>query len=203
MGEMERRAGLARATVAGSMAGGPTLRGRLMSGGTESLESLLALVADGDMQAFGSLYAIVAGRLLAIAFRILRDQHAAEDAAQEAFLRIWRNAHRYEPARGAPLAWMGVIARNAALDLVQSRRPAEMLEAADTFDLAVQAVEPPDARLGQCLKRLPLDQAKAIVTMYNEGLSHSELAQRLAIPLGTAKSWVRRGTQSLKECMAC
>jgi RNA polymerase sigma-70 factor (ECF subfamily) len=175
----------------------------VMAGETHSLESLLRRVGAGDMQAFSSLYGLSAGRLLAIALRILRDQQAAEDAVQEAFLRIWRNAGRYDPARGAPLAWMGVIARNAALDLIDRRPPPEPVSAADTAELAVAAVEPPDARLGQCLKRLPADQARAIVTMYNEGLSHSELADRLAVPLGTAKSWVRRGTQSLKECMAC
>jgi RNA polymerase sigma-70 factor (ECF subfamily) len=170
---------------------------------TDSLELLLRCVADGDMLAFKALYGMAAGRLLAIALRILRDQQAAEDAVQEAFLRIWRNAGRYDPARGAPLAWMGVIARNAALDLIDRRPPPEPVTAADTAEFAVAAVEPPDARLGHCLKRLPPDQARAIVTMYNEGLSHSELADRLSVPLGTAKSWVRRGTQSLKECMAC
>ena len=98
---------------------------------------------------------------------------------------------------------MGVIARNAALDMIDRRQSSESLDAADGPELAVAAVEPPDARLGQCLKRLPPDQARAIVTMYNEGLSHSELADRLSVPLGTAKSWVRRGTRLLRECMAC
>jgi RNA polymerase sigma-70 factor (ECF subfamily) len=174
-----------------------------MSSGPGSLEMLLHQVAAGDMLAFRSLYDLSAGRLLAIALRILRDQQAAEDAVQEAYLRIWRNAGRYDPARGAPLAWMGVIARNAALDMFDARQPPERLESAETAELAVAAIDPPDARLGQCLKRLPPDQARAIVTMYNEGLSHSELADRLAVPLGTAKSWVRRGTRLLKECMAC
>ena len=174
-----------------------------MSWGTESLENLIRRVADGDGAAFRSLYAAAAPRLLAIALRILRDQPLAEDAVQEAFLRVWRNAHRYQPSRGAPLAWMGVIARNAALDLVDRRRPAEELCAAPGIELSVEAVEPPDARLGHCLKKLPPDQARAIVTMYNEGRSHSELADRLSVPRGTAKSWVRRGTSQLKECMAC
>ncbi len=167
----------------------------------DHLESLLERVADGDMAAFRRLYDAAAGRLLAIALNILRDRQAAEDAVQEAFLKVWRKAERYDPSRGAPLAWMGVIARNAALDMVQARRPVEELEAADTIELATHMVEPPDARLGQCLARLPGDQAKAIVAMYTYGLSHSELAEHLAMPLGTVKSWVRRGTQALKECM--
>jgi RNA polymerase sigma-70 factor (ECF subfamily) len=169
--------------------------------GKDRLEALLAGVAGGDMAAFRQLYDRVAGRLLAIAMNILRDSQAAEDATQEALVRIWRNAARYDAAKGSPLAWMSVIARNAALDMAQRRRPVEELEVADTLDLATSAVEPPDARLGQCLKRLPPEQARAIVTMYTFGLSHAELAEKLMIPLGTAKSWVRRGTQNLKDCM--
>lgn len=172
-----------------------------MSSGPERLESLLKCVAGGDLAAFKELYDATAGKLLGIAFNILRDHQIAEDAVQEAFLRVWRNAGRYDRERGSPLAWMGVIARNAALDMAQLRRPFEELDVADTVDLAIAAVEPPDARLGQCLKRLPADQARAIVTMYIYGLSHSELAQHLSVPLGTAKSWIRRGTLSLKECM--
>ena len=172
-----------------------------MVSGMQDLERLLSSVAAGDMTAFRALYDAAAGRLLAIAMNILRERDAAEDAVQEAFLRIWRKAGSYEASRGSPLAWMGVIARNAALDHGRRRRPAEELEAADVTHLAVQPVEPPDARLGQCLGRLPADQAKAIITMYTYGLSHAELAEQLAVPLGTVKSRIRRGTQSLKECM--
>lgn len=168
---------------------------------TDRLEFLLEAVAEGDMRAFRAVYDLAAGRMLCVAMNILRDHQAAEDAVQEAMLRVWRNIARYDPTKGAPLAWMGVIARNAALDLAHRRRPMEELDAADTIDLATQAVEPPDARLGECLKRLPADQARAIVTMYTYGMSHSELAEKLGVPLGTVKSWVRRGTLLLKDCM--
>lgn len=169
--------------------------------GMQEIEQLLSAVAEGDMAAFRALYDVAAGRLLAIAMNILRDREAAEDAVQEAFLRIWRKAGSYEVARGTPLAWMGIIARNAALDQARRRRSMEALEMGGDIEPAIQPVEPPDARLGRCLGRLPADQAKAIVTMYTYGLSHAELAQQLCAPLGTVKSWVRRGTQSLKECM--
>lgn len=172
-----------------------------MVSGMQDIEQLLSAVATGDMAAFRALYDLAAGRLLAIAMKILRDREAAEDAVQEAFLRIWRKAGSYDAARGSPLAWMSIIARNAALDHIRRRCPAEEIEAIDVIDLAVQPVEPPDARLGQCLGRLPADQARAIVTMYTYGLSHAELAEQLVAPLGTVKSWVRRGTQSPKECM--
>lgn len=174
----------------------------LMIRQADNPETLLGRMSDGDTDAFRQLYDETAPRLFAIALRILRDSAAAEDATQEAYLRMWRKAGRFDPSRGAPLAWMGVIARNAALDLARSRRQTEGLEILDTPDFAVAAVEPPDARLGHCLKRLPPDQARAITIMYTNGMSHSELAEHLSVPLGTAKSWVRRGTASLKECMA-
>lgn len=167
----------------------------------EQLESLLGKAAEGDMAAFRELYDAVADRLLAITSNILRDAAMAEDAVQEALLRIWRNAGRYDATKGAPLAWMGVIARNAALDMMSRRPSLELLTEADTLDLATPAIEPADARLGQCLGRLPPEQARAIVMMYSYGLSHSELAGKMTAPLGTVKSWVRRGMFSLKECM--
>lgn len=167
----------------------------------ERLALLLQKVASGDLTAFRSLYDDVGGIVLAVASRILRDRQAAEDAAQEAFVRIWRNAGKFDPSRGTALAWIGTIARNAALDQVPRNAPAEMLEAVDTIEFASIAVEPPDARLGQCLGQLPRDHAIAIVTMYTYGLSHSELAEKLGVPLGTAKSWVRRGMAKLQEFM--
>ncbi len=168
---------------------------------SERLVCLLERVAEGDMAAFRLLYDEIAGRVLSITTRILRDRQAAEDAAQEALVRIWRNARQYNRAKGEPLAWMGVIARNAALDMIQRRPSAEGLEAADTLELAIPAVDPPDARFGQCLRKLPPEQARAITLMYTYGLSHSELAEMLGLPLGTIKSWVRRGMAKLQECM--
>jgi RNA polymerase sigma-70 factor, ECF subfamily len=167
----------------------------------QQLELLLDRVAEKDMRAFRELYVEVASRLLAITTNILRDSQIAEDALQEAMLRIWRNADRYDAGKGAPLAWMGVIARNAALDMVNRRPPAELLEKADTLEFATLPVDPPDSRLWHCLRRLPPEQANAILTMYTYGLSHSELAEQLMVPLGTVKSWVRRGMLSLKEYM--
>jgi RNA polymerase sigma-70 factor (ECF subfamily) len=167
----------------------------------ERLDHLLDAVARGDMDAFRAVYDLAAGRMLAVAYNILRDNQAAEDAVQEAMLRVWRNVARYDRSKGAALAWMGVIARNAALDMLKRRRPVEELETIDTIELATPAVDPPDARLGECLKRLPPEQAHAIVTMYSYGLSHSELAEKLAVPLGTVKSWVRRGTMALRDCV--
>lgn len=166
-----------------------------------TLEDQLCCVAQGNTDAFRALYDGVSPRLFAIVLRILGDRAAAEDVLQDVFLRIWRRAASYDPARGAPMAWLGTIARNAALDALATRRADEDLDTADRPELAVAAVDPPDARLGQCLKRLPADQARAICEAYTYGLSHAELAQRMGIPLGTVKSWLNRGMASLKRCM--
>lgn len=166
-----------------------------------TIEDQLQRVAQGDTEAFRALYDRVSPRLFAIVLRILRDQAAAEDVLQDVFLRVWRRSGSYQASRGAPMAWLGTIARNAALDALSARRSDSELDLADCPDLAVAAVDPPDARLGQCLKRLPADQARAICEAYTLGLSHSELANRLEVPLGTVKSWINRGMLSLKRCM--
>lgn len=164
----------------------------------ETLEQLLAQVAEGDMYAFGRLYDVTSGRLFAIGFRILREEAAAQDAVQEAYVNIWRKAKLYDPARGSPIGWMSVIVRNVALNMIRADRPTEPI---DDLDIPVAPVDPPDSRLGQCLKLLPADQGNAIILTYTYGLTHSELAEHLSVPLGTAKSWVRRGMLALKECM--
>ncbi|MCW1427818.1 RNA polymerase sigma factor [Novosphingobium sp. JCM 18896] len=168
---------------------------------TRNSEALLIGMASGEEAAFRRLYEAEADWVYAIALRILRDSQAAEDAVQEAFIKLWRTASRFDPALGSAKTWIGIIARNAALDLGRRRQPVEELDEGHLATLATEAVEPPDPKLGKCLDELPRDQARAIVTMYSYGLSHSELSETLALPLGTVKSWIRRGTQSLKLCM--
>lgn len=167
-------------------------------GSAAVIETLLKATAGGDRIAFRKLYGETSGRLFAVALRILRDRQLAEDAVQEAFVRIWRSAGKYDPARGSPLAWMAVIARNAALDRIKQRADWEPIE-----ELEIPAIEaePADARVGHCLKKLSEQHRNALVLMYVYGLTHPELAERLNAPLGTVKSWVRRGAAALRECM--
>lgn len=171
---------------------------RTTPAGATGLETLLARIAEGDRRAFRQLYDQAAGRMLASARRILGDTALAEDAVQDAFLRIWRSAAKFDPARGVALAWMGRIVRNAAFDRLPRDRDADR---ADEIEIAVMPVEPADARVGQCLKKLPEQQGKAMVLMYVHGLTHPELAAHLGAPLGTVKSWVRRGLATLRMCM--
>lgn len=168
---------------------------------TRTIEALLADMAGGNERAFRLLYESLANWVFAIALRILRDPQIAEDAVQETFVRLWRTAGKYDVARGSAKAWIGVIARNCALDMGRRRPSQSEFDEATLELLEANAVEPPDPKLGKCLGLLPDDQAKAIVAMYTYGFSHSELSEHLGLPLGTIKSWVRRGTQSLKVCM--
>ncbi|MGZ5986947.1 MAG: RNA polymerase sigma factor [Caulobacteraceae bacterium] len=159
------------------------------------LAELLGEIARGDRAAAGELYRLIGGRLYGIAQRILRDPGLAEDAVQEAFLKVWKNAHRFDAAKGTASTWMAVIVRRVALD----RRPkvaTQMLPelAAPTVDL--DYVHP---RLRESLAELPELHRNALVLMYVYGLSHSELAEAMNAPLGTVKSWVRRASAALKE----
>ena len=167
----------------------------------QSSEALLVDMAAGNKSSFRLLYEARANWVYAIALRILRDPQIAEDAVQETFIKLWRTAGRYDIARGSAKAWIGIIARNCALDMGRRRQPAAEIDDAALALLEADAVDPPDPKLGKCLGQLPGDQAKAIVAMYTYGFSHSELSEQLELPLGTIKSWVRRGTQSLKVCM--
>ena len=136
--------------------------------------------------------------MLATARRILGERELAEDAVQDAFMRIWRSASKFDPARGVALAWMARIVRNAALDRLPKDRDMARIE---DIEIAVMPVEPPDARVSQCLKKLPGQQGKALVLMYVHGLTHSELSAQMEAPLGTVKSWVKRGLETLRICM--
>lgn len=169
-----------------------------LPGSATDLEALLALIGQGDRSAFRYLYDRVAGRMLASARRILGDRELAEDAVQDAFVRIWRSAAKFDPARGVALAWVGRIVRNAALDRLPKERDMGRIE---DIDLAVMPVEPPSARVGQCLRKLPDQQGKAMILMYVHGMTHSELAVHFGAPLGTVKSWIKRGMATLRICM--
>jgi RNA polymerase sigma-70 factor, ECF subfamily len=167
----------------------------------DSNEQLLGSVAKADMAAFALLYDRLGKRIYGIVYRILREPQASEDAMQDAFLKIWHGAAKFDPARGEAVGWMCAIARNAALDMIRKRRDTVDIDAVDLSRFAVSPIDPPDAMLAEGLARLPTEQANALIAMHNFGFSHSELADHLGVPLGTAKSWVRRGTQGLRDWM--
>lgn len=173
----------------------------------QSPEQILVAVANGDRTAFRDLYEVTSPALFPVCLRILRDRDLAMETFQDAFFRIWQKAHLYDPAKGSALAWMVTVTRRCALDrLAKSNRnmvPLEDLEegllVSVTSGLGAGSVE--SVALKKCLERLEDKYAQAVLMAYCFGLTHHELAAKLSVPLGTAKSWVTRGLSQLQDCM--
>ena len=176
---------------------------------SEDATALLGQVAAGDRVAFRRLYDLQAPRLYAVALRITRQGPLAADAVHDAFLQVWRNAGRFDAARAPAEAWLLGLVRYRALDIAR-RRGREV--AADDLDLPEPADEGPDplevlagsrdaAALHACLRQLEADRRRLVLLAFVDGLSHSEVAARVGMPLGTVKSWIRRSLQSLRLCL--
>ncbi len=170
-----------------------------------------ALVATGneDRNAFRTVYRLTSAKLFGVCLRICGDRQAAEDVLSEVYLTVWKRAGAFEPGRASPISWLATIARNRAIDWRRSsgRRPTssvdEVAELADDRASAEQSmlVDEQAAQLHLCLDKLEERQRGAIRTAFFDGLTYAELAERDAVPLGTMKSWVRRGLLRLKECL--
>ena len=166
---------------------------------------LLSRVALRDRGAFRELYENTSSHLLGGLMRICRDRPLAEEALQEAYIQIWNKAGEFNPERAMASTWMSSIARDLALDMIRyRRREVPLADQADNIPaLSAELTADPrlEAELGRCLSELEQEQREAVVMAYVEGYTHSELSERLATPLGTVKSWVRRGLLALKQCL--
>jgi len=176
----------------------------------ERLAGLLAGCARRHEKDLEELYGLYSAQLYGVLLRILRIEAIAEEALQESFVKIWEKADSYSPAAGSPMAWMNSIARHQALDVLRQRRSRENFEAADTagwIDATPDASKPlhemsADAQLLlRCLDKLPEAARDCIVKAYCEGYSHDELSADTKVPLGTVKSWIRRGLVTLRKCV--
>jgi RNA polymerase sigma factor (sigma-70 family) len=175
----------------------------------DPLSDLMTRVGAGDRAALGRLYEATSAKLFAVCLRILRNRDESEDVLQEVYLTVWRRADRYEAARGGALAWMATIARNRAIDRLRARGPMAYAEPAEDLNLPDEAPLAPalleqaqDARaLYACLETLDQRTREVIRTAFFEGVTYEALARRLDAPLGTVKSWVRRGLLKLKGCL--
>jgi RNA polymerase sigma-70 factor (ECF subfamily) len=153
--------------------------------------SLIHRLTRGDHDALGEFYDLFAGLVNGLALRILRDRAEAEDTVQEVFVQVWQQAARFDPSRGTPEAWLCTMARTRALDRLRrrsSRREEPELGNAGSTG-APRAEETLAVR--KALDALPLAQRKALELAYYEGLTQSEIAERLAEPLGTVKTRIR------------
>jgi RNA polymerase sigma-70 factor (ECF subfamily) len=176
---------------------------------------LIDRVAARDEAALKSLYDHTAGKLFGLALRVTQQRDWAEDALQETFLQVWKTAADYRASLSPPMAWLGLIVRSRALDQLR-RHKAEREHLTDELDdvladtLEGDSANPMDTSLAsqqawalhQCLTRLENKQREVVSLAYLRDLSHGELAQQLKLPLGTVKSWIRRGLDQLRACMA-
>ncbi len=176
----------------------------------DELGSLLERCVLQDQIAFKALYDLTSSRLYATLFNILRIEAVAEEALQETYVKIWSKASEYNSELGQPITWMTSIARYQALDMLRKRRIREDRETDwDATSLVDRLMAQPDPSqmaeyqdvLEKCFDRLSQSQRLCIIRAYIEGLTHDELSKSTKTPVGTVKSWIRRGLVSLKECI--
>jgi RNA polymerase sigma-70 factor (ECF subfamily) len=175
---------------------------------TVSDEALVAGMAAGDVNAMRSLVRRYQQRVFGLASMILGDPHAAEDVAQEAFLRSWRHAEAYDPRRASVATWLLTITRNAAIDAARLRR-ATPIDPASILALGFESVGPTPAdsavqrsevdRVRRALAELPLEQRQAVILATFFGRTAVEVAEHEQIPVGTAKTRIRTALRRLRE----
>ncbi|MET0314365.1 MAG: sigma-70 family RNA polymerase sigma factor [Hansschlegelia sp.] len=177
--------------------------------GSAELASLLAASAIGDRAAFTRLYESTSAKLYGISLRILRRSDLAEEAVQDAYVRIWRKASDFDPSRASAIAWMAAIARNRALDVARLKTETSLDEAPDAGDAPVDSPDPEAEaelndelrRLAACLAELEPDRRAAVLLAYRDGWSRDELSVRYERPTATIKTWLRRSLMSLRRCL--
>ena len=175
-----------------------------------ALTARLQAVAKGDRAALRDVYLRTSAKLMGICLRILRQRDEAEEVLQEVYITVWNRADRFDPAISSPVTWLAAIARNRSIDRLRARgrrQPEVALD--DTPDIAADAPSALEAmersqffaKLRGCLGALEPRTRKAITEAFYGGATYGELAERSATPLGTMKSWIRRGLLSLRECL--
>lgn len=176
---------------------------------SDALTPLMSKIAAGDRDALRQLYQASSAKLFGVVLRILSDREESEDVLQEVYVTVWRRADRYDAAKAGVMTWLSTIARNRAIDRLRARgpmayaEPVEGLQIADDArgaDLILEASDD-SARLQGCLGELDERTQGVIRTAFFEGVTYEVLAGRLGAPLGTVKSWIRRGLARLKGCL--
>lgn len=171
--------------------------------------SSLVACASGDRAALRSLFEAEAGRLLAVARRIVRRRDLADEVVQDAFVQIWTKASQYDPALGSARGWIYTIVRNRALNVIRDQAREELTDEAGLELLRHDDQQVEDAyqrlaigsSLRHCLEELDSNKRQSLLLAYVSGFSHGEIAGKLGVPLGTAKSWIRRAASALRECL--
>ncbi|GAB3562234.1 ECF RNA polymerase sigma factor SigK [Spelaeicoccus albus] len=174
------------------------------------LARLIERTADGDQAAFAELYDATAARVYGMARRVLIDPNLSEDATQEAYLQVWREAGRYSPAEGSAISWLITIAHRRAVDKVRSERARsdredryESASAAVAHDEVAEAVAQHSEaeQVMSCMGTLTDSQRESITLAYYAGLTYRQVAERVHAGLPAVKSRIRDGLLRLKKCL--
>jgi RNA polymerase sigma factor (sigma-70 family) len=167
-------------------------------------------VAGGDRAALRLVYSETSAKLFGVCLRILGDRSEAEDVLQDVYLTVWRKAASFDEGVASPITWLVAIARNRSIDRLRSsatsRAHAPIEAAAEVPDAGLSALErleigEDQVRLKDCLQELEERQSAAIRSAFLDGFTYEELAERNRVPLGTMKSWIRRGLLRLRACL--
>lgn len=175
-------------------------------------EEIVARLRAGESWAMSILYDRYARLVFSLAFKILGDRGAAEEAVQEVFVKVWKRSREYNPARGKFSSWLTGIAHNHAIDELRRRRirPSAAQDGGDALEAVIDDGPAPievamasaeRGRIVEALKAIPPEQRRAIELAYFEGLTQQEISDRLSEPLGTVKTRVRLGMQKLKALL--
>ena len=162
---------------------------------------LLSRIALRDRRAFQEFYRLTSPRVFPLALKMLNNRVQAEDLMQEVYLKVWYSAESFNATRGGAMSWLFSITRNRAIDVLRARdrssESAHLSEAVENVALPSEV----DGKLQECLDRLEVSQRQSIFAAFFQGLTHSEMAERFAQPIGTVKSHVRRGLFALRGCL--
>lgn len=181
----------------------------------EQLRAWLLGAAQKDARAFRALYDATSPKLFGFALRITGKRELAEEALQDAFVAIWHGAAGYRQHLSAPMTWMTTIVRNKALDQLRRHAGDVAIDGAPFDSDVIAALQDPrtspieallvsrDAKaLAWCMSRLEGLHRQVVGLAFFHDLSHSEVAQQMAMPIGTVKTWIRRSLERLKTCLA-
>ena len=174
------------------------------------IAAALARIPGGDRAALQTVYRLTSVKLFGVALRILGNQAEAEDVLQEVYVAVWRKAAVFDADRASPMTWLIAIARNRAIDRLRASRQSRRMEPIDAAsdiadsttgaDVALENAQD-HAKLHGCLGKLADRERAALRGAFFDGNTYEELAERMKVPLGTMKSWVRRAMIKLKDCL--
>lgn len=174
----------------------------------QDLEELISATSSGDLRAFETLYGRTSAKLYGICLRLLGNEAEAQEVLQDIYMRVWQRSATFDRAKASPITWLSVVARNKSIDRLRQRVSSSenvdaFSEIADGGPSAFEAIETQQEaeRLAACLEELEQHAQAAIRSAFLDGATYPQLAEKQGVPLGTMKSWIRRGLHQLRGCL--